>query len=80
MNEWKDPSKELPKEGESVEILLGARKIKPVLFEKGRFWKFRKGRSGHAYAVNKWRPIEERKRGRQIDTDRAETADTKSEY
>ena len=59
MSEWNDPSVKLPKDGESVEIRLpGGRCLKPVGFADGRFWKFRRGVSGHDYTVEAWREIE----------------------
>lgn len=59
MNEWNDLGVKMPAEDEAVEIELpGGRRIKPVLFAKGRFWKVRKGLGGQAYPVVAWRAIE----------------------
>ena len=59
MTEWKDTSEGLPADGELVEVLLvDGRKLKPVEFAAGRFWKFRQGTGGHAHDVMRWRPIE----------------------
>lgn len=67
MNEWNDPSAKLPAEGEQVEVRLpGGRRVKPVEFSAGRFWKVRKGSGGHAYMVDGWRSLEAPKKGRTL--------------
>ena len=55
MNEWNNPSVKMPAEGDLVEIeISGGRRIKPVQFAAGRFWKIRKGLGGQAYPVVRW--------------------------
>ena len=65
MSEWIDPADKLPAEGELVEVRLpGGRRIKPVEYAAGRFWKVRRGTGGHAYTVDSWRSLDAPKRGR----------------
>lgn len=65
MSERNDPSVKSPAEGELVEIQIpGGRRIKPVLFSKGRFWKIRKAIGGQAYTVTAWWAIESKTEGR----------------
>lgn len=74
MNEWNDPSAKLPAEGEQVEVRLpGGRRVKPVEFSAGRFWKVRKDSGGgHAYVVDAWRALEAPKRGRTVEVSAVE--------
>jgi len=59
MRDWKKPSDGLPNDEDAVEVRLAdGRKIKPVTYAGGRFWKYRVGNGGHAYNVVAWREIE----------------------
>jgi len=74
MNEWNDVGVKRPTENEVVEIRVpGGRRIKPVLFSQGRFWKVRKGHGGQAYTVEAWRSLQSKS-----ETRRKEVADENS--
>lgn len=58
MSEWIETSAQLPYDGELVEVRLpGGRKVKPVEFAAGRFWKYREGFGGHTYEPEAWRAL-----------------------
>ena len=58
MSEWNETSAQLPAEGELVEVRLpGGRKVKPVQYAAGYFWKYREGAGGHTYNVEAWRAL-----------------------
>ena len=56
MSEWISVSKTLPQEGKIVDIkIIGGSIIRNVLYEMGRFWKKRIGKSaGIAWTVTDW--------------------------
>lgn len=74
--EWFDPSDRLPDDGQVVRVrLVGGRVIKAVEYAAGRFWKFRRGTSGHCYNVDAWSAIEMHKRSRPDDVGTKENTD-----
>lgn len=64
MSEFIKVADGLPADGQIVEIkLMDGRKVKPVEYSAGRFWKVRKERGGHEWiSVEAWREIAAPKR------------------
>lgn len=81
MNEWIDPAKRLPKDGQHVDILISDRIVEQVLFQDGFFWRFRiKGAEGHPYMVLSWRPSEKQvKKGGRLHASTADSLTTSAE-
>ena len=59
MKEWISTLVQLPEEGQRVNIKTVSGIVKNVLFQEGRFWKFRKSRNvGHIWNASFWQSIE----------------------
>lgn len=59
MNEWTSVLEQLPEEGQTVNIKTVSGTVNSVLFQEGRFWKFRKSKNvGHTWNADKWQSIE----------------------
>lgn len=59
MNEWINTLEQMPEEGQRVNIKTVSGIVQNVLFQEGRFWKFRKSKNvGHTWDVSEWQSIE----------------------